>query len=64
LFISLIVGRKPKFELQLKYNIRGEFEMKDTCNEQERLEIEVGQEMIAQVERENWMEANNISYEY
>ncbi|OUB30069.1 hypothetical protein BK708_10575, partial [Bacillus thuringiensis serovar yunnanensis] len=23
LFISLIVGRKPKFELQLKYNIRG-----------------------------------------
>ncbi len=38
--------------------------MKDTCNEQERLEIEVGQEMIAQVERENWMEANNISYEY
>ncbi len=38
--------------------------MKDTWNEQERLEIEAEQEMIAQVERENWMEANNISYEY
>ena len=38
--------------------------MKDTWNEQERLEIEAEQEMIAQVERKNWMEANNISYEY
>lgn len=27
---------------------------------QERLEIEVEQEMIAQAERENWMEANNM----
>lgn len=33
-------------------------------SEQERLEIEAEQEMIAQVERENWMEANNISDEY
>jgi hypothetical protein len=38
--------------------------MKDTWNEQERLEIEAEQEMIVQAERENWMEANNISYEY
>lgn len=38
--------------------------MKDTWNEQERLEIEVEQEMIVQAERENWMEANNISYKY
>ncbi|EEK50729.1 hypothetical protein bcere0002_22290 [Bacillus cereus ATCC 10876] len=33
-------------------------------NEQERLEIEAEQEMIACAERENWMEANNISEEY
>ncbi len=33
-------------------------------SEQERLEIEAEQEIIAQVERENWMEANNISDEY
>ncbi|MGI8305150.1 hypothetical protein [Bacillus paranthracis] len=38
--------------------------MKNTWSEQERLEIEAEQEMIAQVERENWMEANHISYEY
>ncbi|EEM20644.1 hypothetical protein bthur0001_41370 [Bacillus thuringiensis serovar tochigiensis BGSC 4Y1] len=50
---------------QKRYFIRkGECEMKDTWNEQERLEIEAEQEMIVQVERENWMEANNISYEY
>lgn len=38
--------------------------MKANWNEQERLESEAEQEMIEQVERENWMEANNISYEY
>ncbi|KLA07174.1 hypothetical protein B4086_5650 [Bacillus cereus] len=38
--------------------------MKDTWSEQERLEIEAEKEMIAQAERENWMEANNISDEY
>lgn len=38
--------------------------MKDNWNEQGRLESEAGQEMIEQVERENWMEANNISYKY
>ncbi|MEF8680731.1 MULTISPECIES: hypothetical protein [Bacillus] len=38
--------------------------MKDTWNEQERLEIEAEQEMIAQAERENWMIANNMFYEY
>ncbi|SCC54759.1 Uncharacterized protein BTT61001_04285 [Bacillus thuringiensis] len=38
--------------------------MKDTWNEQERLDIEAEQEMIAQAERENWMEANNIGHEY
>lgn len=32
--------------------------------EQDRLEIEAEQEMIAQAERENWMEANNISEKY
>lgn len=29
-------------------------------SEQERLEVEAEQEMIAQAERENWMEANNM----
>ncbi|UOB94146.1 hypothetical protein BTI679_14690 [Bacillus wiedmannii] len=38
--------------------------MKDTWNEQESLDIEAEQEMIVQAEQENWMEANNISYEY
>ncbi|SCC34536.1 Protein of unknown function [Bacillus mobilis] len=38
--------------------------MKDIWNEKERLEIEAEQEMIEQAERENWMEANNISAEY
>lgn len=38
--------------------------MKDTWNEQERLEIEAEQEMIAQAERENWMITNNMFYEY
>lgn len=33
-------------------------------SEQERLEIEAEQEMIARAERENWMEANYISDEY
>lgn len=33
-------------------------------SEQERLEIEAEQEMIAYAERENWMEANDISEEY
>lgn len=33
-------------------------------SEQDRLEIEAEQEMIAQAERENWMEANDISDEY
>ncbi|AOM09280.1 hypothetical protein ABE51_15520 [Bacillus thuringiensis] len=42
----------------------GEYEMKDTWNEQESLDIEAEQEMIVQAEQENWMEANNISYEY
>ncbi len=38
--------------------------MKDTWNEQESLDIEAEQEMIVQAEQGNWMEANNISYEY
>lgn len=38
--------------------------MKNTWSEQERLEIEAEQELIAQAERENWMEANNIYDEY
>lgn len=29
-------------------------------SEQDRLEIETEQEMIARAERENWMEANNM----
>ncbi len=43
---------------------KGGWKMKDIWNEKERLEIEAEQEMIEQAERENWMEANNISAEY
>lgn len=34
--------------------------MLNEWSEQERLEIEAEQKMIAQAERENWMEANNM----
>lgn len=34
--------------------------MLNEWSEQERLEIEAEQEMIAQAERENWTEANNM----
>ncbi len=33
-------------------------------SEQDQLEIEAEQEMIVQAERENWIEANNISDKY
>lgn len=52
---------KTKFEFCRKVRW---IKMLREWSEQERLEIEAEQEMIAQVERENWMEANNISDEY